>query len=208
MGTGAHGSSLLYPASLSEQTVEFLIVDGTGKIRTIKSEDDLKSFRVHLGLLGIVLQLKFETIPLFKFQAHNYVVEEDILDKHAMKIGRKTDQILFYWFPSFKKVVVANWTRVDVKIPGNAKTYALIPPTTASFNLVGSRLVEAAQALGSFQFLNLFQYMSFLSLFTTLPDVMPIYTENGIHVENPAVGFYHRITSVSCREEGVRLQSL
>jgi FAD/FMN-containing dehydrogenase len=203
VGTGAHGSSLRYTASLSDQTIELLIVDGLGNIRRIDSEEDLKSFRVHLGLLGIVLQLKFRTIPLFKFRAHNYVVNEDILDERAMQIARVTDQVIFHWFPSFKKVLLANWTRMDMNEVGNAHTNSLIPPTTASFNFFGKRILEGAQALNSLQLMNVLQYISFLALFKTVPDVMPIYTENNIHVENPAVGLYNRMSSVSCVDSGV-----
>jgi len=202
IGTGAHGSSLLYTASLSDQTVELLIVDGLGSIRIIQSEQDLQSFRVHLGLLGIILQVKFRTIPIFKFRAHNYVVEDTVLNAKAMEMPQITDQVVLYWYPSFQKVVVANYTRVGVNVPGTAHTNALIPPTSSSFNFFGKRMLETAQSTKSLQFMNFLQYISFLALFKTIPDIQPIYTENNLLVQNPAVGYYHQMSSVSCMDTG------
>lgn len=52
MGTGAHGSSLLHPTSLSDQLVRLTVVDGLGEIRQIDDPLEVNAFRVHLGLLG------------------------------------------------------------------------------------------------------------------------------------------------------------
>lgn len=52
IGTGAHGSTIKFNASISAQVVSMKIVDGKGDIRIITDLDDLKAFRIHLGLLG------------------------------------------------------------------------------------------------------------------------------------------------------------
>lgn len=52
IGTGAHGSSIKFHSSLSAQVVKMTIVNGLGKVMVISSRKDLRSFRVHLGLLG------------------------------------------------------------------------------------------------------------------------------------------------------------
>lgn len=52
IGTGAHGSTLKYNASISEQVVGLRIVNGTGDLVDITDAEDLKAFRIHLGLLG------------------------------------------------------------------------------------------------------------------------------------------------------------
>lgn len=57
IGTGAHGSTIRYNASISAQVVGLTIVDGMGNVRKISDPNDLKSFRVHLGLLGKILDL-------------------------------------------------------------------------------------------------------------------------------------------------------
>ncbi len=52
IGTGAHGSTIRYNASISSQVVELTIIDGMANVRKISDPDDLKSFRLNLGLLG------------------------------------------------------------------------------------------------------------------------------------------------------------
>lgn len=52
IGTGSHGSTIKYNASISSQVVGLLVVDGTGQVRRITDSEDLKAFRLNLGLLG------------------------------------------------------------------------------------------------------------------------------------------------------------
>lgn len=52
IGTGAHGSSIKFPSSISAQVARLTIVNGRGEIVSITKAEDLKSFRIHLGLLG------------------------------------------------------------------------------------------------------------------------------------------------------------
>lgn len=52
IGTGAHGSTIKYNASISSQVVGVRIVDGMGKIQDITNPEDLNALRIHLGLLG------------------------------------------------------------------------------------------------------------------------------------------------------------
>lgn len=53
VGTGAHGSSIKFHSSLSAQVVKMTIVNGLGKLEVISNREDLKSFKTHLGLLGM-----------------------------------------------------------------------------------------------------------------------------------------------------------
>lgn len=57
IGTGAHGSTVIYNASISSQVVSLTIVDGMGDVRKITDANDLKSFRINLGLLGKIVEL-------------------------------------------------------------------------------------------------------------------------------------------------------
>lgn len=52
IGTGSHGSTLKYNASISSQVVGLTVVDGQGIVRTITDSEDLRAFRLNLGLLG------------------------------------------------------------------------------------------------------------------------------------------------------------
>lgn len=52
IGTGAHGSSIKYHASISSQVASVKIVNGFGEIMLITEPEDLRAFKIHLGLLG------------------------------------------------------------------------------------------------------------------------------------------------------------
>ncbi len=158
IGTGAHGSSIKYTSSISEQVTEFLIVDGLGRQRRISSEEDLKAFRVNLGLLGIVLEATLRTVPLYKVRAQNYVASDELLTNGTIfEMARRTDQLSIYWFPTFLSVVVSNWTIVDPRTPGNAETNDHVPSTSRSFNFYASRILEIAQSEDSIATLGLMQ---------------------------------------------------
>lgn len=127
-GTGAHGSSIKYNASISSQVIGVRIVDGKGNIVDISDPEDLKAFRIHLGLLGVVLKVTVYTVPLYKTRATNYKVSDEILTNgKAIKMAQNADQMALYWFPAFNEVVVADWSIVDVSTPGNAYTYDHVP---------------------------------------------------------------------------------
>lgn len=52
IGTGSHGSTIKYNASISSQVVGLTVVDGKGIVRKITQSEDLRAFRLNLGLLG------------------------------------------------------------------------------------------------------------------------------------------------------------
>ena len=203
IGTGAHGSSIKYTSSISEQVVGMLIVDGMAQVRKITAEEDLKAFRVNLGLLGVILEVTLKTVPLYKVRAYNYIVSDRILTNGSIEeMARNTDQLSIYWFPSFHNAVVSNWTIVDVGTPGDAWTNDHVPSTSRSFQFYSTRALEVAQAENSINTLNIFQAVSLLSLNRTIPDFPPIYTEDGVHALNPAVGYYHRMFAPICQKTG------
>lgn len=55
IGTGAHGSTIKYNSTISAQVVRMTVVNGLGEIVEISDPEDLKSFKVNLGLLGMIL---------------------------------------------------------------------------------------------------------------------------------------------------------
>lgn len=57
IGTGAHGSSLSSPASLSDIIIGVVVVDGLGKMRNVTDTPTVNAFRTHLGLLGIIYEV-------------------------------------------------------------------------------------------------------------------------------------------------------
>lgn len=104
VGTGAHGSSLVHPASLSEQVVRMSIVDGLGIVRTISGEE-LNVFRIHLGMLGVLVEITFQTVELFKIVVETGPEDDNILmDNDFVEMARKFDFFQAAWFPATKKV--------------------------------------------------------------------------------------------------------
>lgn len=75
IGTGAHGSSIKYNASISSQVVGLTIVDGRGQVRNIFDKEDLRAFRLNLGLLGEFIKRKFRRrLNLFCVYLHSMFV--------------------------------------------------------------------------------------------------------------------------------------
>lgn len=208
-GTGAHGSTIRWKASLSSQVVGMTIVDGLGQVRTITDENDLRAFRVHLGLLGFIVNVTFATAPVYKTLAHNYVTSDTILTNgQAIQWFRSADQLAMYWFPTTSDVVVANWTIVDPSTPGDAFTYDHVPSTYDEMNYfmrqmfeLGTTVTEshcsAARSLG-YNMLQIGQIGVEQTLYTQVPDFVPIYTEDGYTVENPAVGYFDKMFAPTC----------
>lgn len=62
IGTGAHGSSIKYNSTISAQVIRMTVVDGLGQKLVISDPDELKSFKIHLGLLGIISMFKIGSI--------------------------------------------------------------------------------------------------------------------------------------------------
>lgn len=150
LGTGAHGSSIKYNASISSQVVGVRIVDGKGNIQDITDPDDLKAFKIHLGLLGVLLKVTLYTVPLYKTLASNFLISDEILTNgKAITMAKNSDQLAFYWFPEFSEVVVANWTIVDVNTIGNAYTYDHVPSVYKGFAFATTIAKEAAFSLTS-----------------------------------------------------------
>ncbi|KAJ6635180.1 L-gulonolactone oxidase 2 [Pseudolycoriella hygida] len=212
VGTGAHGSSLKYSATLSEQVVGVTVVDGHGVKRIISDPEDLKSFRVHLGLLGIIVDITFVTVPLYKVLAHNYAVPDDVLTNGvALNWAKTTDHINFYWFPSFKEVIVANLTFVPVGTPGEAFTNAISPTSYGYFNTIGTKVKEIAydltssdcalaSALGN-TVAHVIELITRYSLTTQTLGTLPIYSEDRVFIYNPAVGYPHSMLATICSEK-------
>ncbi|XP_037034050.1 L-gulonolactone oxidase-like [Bradysia coprophila] len=212
IGTGAHGSSIRYHASISSQVAKLKIVDGKGEIKEITDPEDLKAFRMHLGLLGIVVEVTLNTVALYKTLAHNYVVTDEILTNgNAVHMAKNTDQISLYWFPEFKEVVVANWTIVDKSTKGTDYTNDHVPSMYNNFALVASvakeiafTLTESKCSIAStlgYTLLHLFEYFMELVLFLPIPDWVPIYATQQGRFKNPSVGYYDEMFAPICYNE-------
>lgn len=121
LATGAHGSSLLHPTTISDQVLRLSFVDGSGSLIHVQDSKDLEAFKGNLGLLGIIVEVTLKTVPLFKMTLTNSVhLDEVFFSGDALSWAMQLDYLQFYWFPFLGEVVVANGTYVVcLKFIGN-----------------------------------------------------------------------------------------
>lgn len=90
-----------------------------------------------------MVEITLSTVPLYKVMAHNYVVGDDVLTNGvAQNWAKNADQMILYWFPAFKQVVVANLTFVPADTPGNAISYGFVPPSYGYYNMITNKSKE------------------------------------------------------------------
>lgn len=101
-------------------------------------------------LVGIVVDITLDTVPLYKVLAESYVTSDDVLTNGvATNWAKTTDHLMIHWFPAFKEVVVSNLTFVAVQSPGNARTNVGAPATYDNLNMIASKIKEMAMDLAS-----------------------------------------------------------
>lgn len=211
IATGAHGSTIKYNSTLSSQVVKMTVVDGLGNVVEISDKSDLKAFKVNLGLLGIVVDITLDTVPLYKVLAESYVTSDDVLTNGvATNWAKTTDHLMIHWFPAFKEVVVSNLTFVAVQSPGNARTNVGAPATYDNLNMIASKIKEMAMDLASddcyaassygYTILRGMESLVQSSLWKQTTSFVPIYTEDGFSVQNPAIGYAQPMLSTICSE--------
>ncbi|KAL1921710.1 uncharacterized protein VTP21DRAFT_10352 [Calcarisporiella thermophila] len=200
IATGAHGSSLLHPATLSELAVGMTFVDANGRLRRINADSpDFAAFRVHLGLLGIIVDVTLPVVPQFKIRIHNYRASEDILlNGQALAMARKIDFFQLWWFPSTRSVVVSAGNYTTCEEDGDVKMNLIpdIPPLAVAGY---STLFELSQALKLQPNMFLYQGITQLSLYRRAPGKPLVLTEDGVTPKNPGTGYSHKILVSRCR---------
>lgn len=175
------------------------IVDGKGEIRIITEKEDLDAFQVHLGLLGVVIDVTLKTVPLFKMTVHNNIEAEAILlDGRAIQWAQDHDWFEMWWFPSDENVVVSrgNYTS-DLSIPGNASTN-FIPDESPSTIHIARDAFEFLQGTKDKNGLKVLQKFTQDSLHKTIVGKPPLYTEDGKTIKNPATGYAWRLQQNKC----------
>lgn len=201
LGTGAHGTSIRYPATVSDQIVGIVMVDGLGNIRNITDREALKAFKTHLGLLGIVYEVTFTTQPQYKFHIRNYPQPDNVLWKgeEIMRVAMSNERFQFFWFPTANTVVMSVGNRVPLNTTGNCQTYFVSEgprSMTEPLSEALERMQEGMDHLGFFTI----QSLAKLSLYQKVPGRSPIFTTNGKTFCEPAIGYSHQMLANRCVE--------
>lgn len=204
LANGAHGTTIKYPATLSQQIVALTVVDGRGKVRRItENEEIFKAFRVSLGLLGVIYEAEFVTVPQFKLLVRHFPLSDGIIRNGTdiVKMAREYDHFQFWWFPTNRQIVFAVGSRLPVHEPGNCET-RMVPDMSWFTVSAMSTAVEIFQATrDDITMFNIQSYVQ-LALYKNMPGTDPIFVEDDGETPclDETIGYGHRLTNNKCQE--------
>lgn len=111
IGTGTHGSSTRH-GLLSQSVLGLKIVLSNGRIVSCSAEQNKDLFRaalVSLGALGIIIEVTFQAVPVFKIAWKQTLVPLDQILAHWDKeLWTEHEFTRVWWMPYMKKAV--KWT--------------------------------------------------------------------------------------------------
>ena len=135
IATGAHHSSLNVPAGMADMVTALTIVDGRGEIRRFEGAEASQA-SVHLGMLGVVVEVTLRIEPQFKLQyGHESGTDED-LESIIEELVRSHEYARVMWFAGNGRYVADYYDRVDENTPGESR-HNLWSSTGAAFKWVG-----------------------------------------------------------------------
>lgn len=147
MATGAHHSSLKIPTAIADWIEEIKLVDGTGAVRTLTGAQ-LDTARVHLGLLGVIYELKIRIVPQHKIKYGLENLSDATLEQDIVAAVRQHDYARVMWFPSQKSYVLDHFNKVPLDTEGDS--YNNIWSSTPNISWLGDVPVgtlNASQAI-------------------------------------------------------------
>ena len=130
MGTGAHNSSLQIQSAVGDWVDEIRLVDGKGNIQTLRGEK-LDAARVHLGLLGVIFELKIKVVPQFKLQRESFKFDDENLETLGISTARKYAYAKLHWLPMQKTFIVEALKGVPLSTPGDSFNNSWSTPAIA-----------------------------------------------------------------------------
>lgn len=124
--TGTHGTGIDY-GIMATQVTALTMVTATGELLECSAEHNAETFRaalVGLGALGIIVELTFKVVPLFRLhaveRAHDYT---NIVPTFAER-SHGADHYEFSWFPGAADVRTRRLTRLPLMPDGYESHYA------------------------------------------------------------------------------------
>ncbi|KAL1956493.1 hypothetical protein VTO42DRAFT_7056 [Malbranchea cinnamomea] len=116
---GAHRSSLREDSMVAAGVLAMDIIDGNGELRHLErddTDDDWLAASTSLGLLGIIVRMKFKIYPDFKVYADQQTLDEDeVLNGDIDAMIRPYATANYWWWPYKRKF---HWRYYDV-VPTN-----------------------------------------------------------------------------------------
>lgn len=109
ISTGTHGSSLEH-ALISQSVVELSIVTADGQLRTCSRTHDNDLFRaalISLGALGIIVELKFQTVPAYSLEWHQTIDSDAVMLRDwDSTLWTRGHFVRVWWFPYTRRSVI------------------------------------------------------------------------------------------------------
>ncbi|KAI0008304.1 FAD-binding domain-containing protein [Xylariaceae sp. FL0662B] len=119
---GGHRSSIREDSMVAAGVLSLDIVNGNGEIVTVErdeSNDDWLAASTSLGLLGVIVRMKFKIYPDFKVFAKQETLDEhDVLNGDIYGLIAPYATANFWWWPYMKKF---HWRYYD-KVPSTLST--------------------------------------------------------------------------------------
>ncbi|PLN79063.1 FAD-binding domain-containing protein [Aspergillus taichungensis] len=116
---GAHRSSIREESMVAAGVLSLDFIDGTGQLRHIERDDDNDEWlaaSTSLGLLGVIVRMKFKIRPDFMVYADQKTLDdEEVLDGDIAGMIEPYATANFWWWPYKRKF---HWRYYDV-VPSN-----------------------------------------------------------------------------------------
>lgn len=157
IGTGSHGSSPKHSAVISSLVESIGLIDGNGKYfehtKLNTPEDEWKALTAHLGLLGIITDIRLRVEPQFNLDVHvSYHNAQKITHGNGLIDEVKNcDYALINWFPGTGEYVKTCGVKTNQKPALGAKNILLSPRIPKSLT---SNFKRALQMGACFNTLN------------------------------------------------------
>lgn len=116
ISTGTHGTGIRF-GNLSTQVVALWLVTPEGKLfecSETKNEDFFKAAQVSLGLLGIIVKVKLQVVPLYRLHQRTFHMNLDECIAQAETLRDQNRNFEFFWFPYTKSVQVKLLNETDL----------------------------------------------------------------------------------------------
>ena len=120
VSTGTHGTGLAY-TGFAGMVTAMTVLRADGQLEEISEEHpEFTHYRLHLGLLGILVEVEIQCVPAFDLIAHEEALPLNEVLSTFVERARTHDHVEFYWFPHTESVLLKTNTRVEHGAPSPA----------------------------------------------------------------------------------------
>eukprot|EP01135_Chromosphaera_perkinsii_P010349 Nk52_evm21s2118 gene=Nk52_evmTU21s2118 len=153
IGTGAHGSSITHPSSISDYVEGMVVVSGTGQRVELTSAEEISAARVHLGYIGVILEVTLAVVPSPDFKlkrSHVKKPDVDIASDVARFLEEYHERHEMYWDPAKGTAAYISYDKVDRKTTADRNTWSITIPDLSIFPVMKAAglVSEVVQSLG------------------------------------------------------------